>query len=409
MFVYSLGYVISKIKKYPHLLVMQVIQRNKIMTTSSVGKTPTNLTFQSDTGSSRSKWAAVFSAVAIIGWMGSGYIFPSSSATPDLTTDEVQVRTVAARNSMAEDVVTFISAQGQTKPVRRAEIKATAGGEIISIEASLGSSLSKGDVIIRLEDTALKARLDEARSDLSRADRDLKNAQELLSRGASTIDILAQAKVSQADANATFIQAKRDYENTVLRSPFDGILDRIKIEEGETITPSSEVGVIIDVSSLIIRLNIPQQDRSRIIAGQQVEATLITGQVAKGTIRHVSLESDQATRTFRVEVAIQNPDSEIAAGLSTSVQIPLETISAHRVTPAALTLDASGQLGVKGLDAENRVVFYPVEIAKSDTLGTWVSGLPDQLNIIVLGQGFVATGDIVEPQFEERQTDEVLQ
>jgi multidrug efflux system membrane fusion protein len=316
----------------------------------------------------------VFSAVAIIGWMGSGYIFPSSSATPDLTTDEVQVRTVAARNSMAEDVVTFISAQGQTKPVRRAEIKATAGGEIISIEASLGSSLSKGDVIIRLEDTALKARLDEARSDLSRADRDLKNAQELLSRGASTIDILAQAKVSQADANATFIQAKRDYENTVLRSPFDGILDRIKIEEGETITPSSEVGVIIDVSSLIIRLNIPQ-----------------------------------ATRTFRVEVAIQNPDSEIAAGLSTSVQIPLETISAHRVTPAALTLDASGQLGVKGLDAENRVVFYPVEIAKSDTLGTWVSGLPDQLNIIVLGQGFVATGDIVEPQFEERQTDEVLQ
>ena len=70
---------------------------------------------------------------------------------------------------------------------------------------------------------------------------------------------------------------------------------------------------------------------------------------------------------------------------------------AHRVSPAVLALDDNGNLGVKALGADNTVIFHEVEIVKTESNGAWVTGLPNDITLITLGQGFVNPGEEVEP------------
>jgi multidrug efflux system membrane fusion protein len=386
---------------------MRTPQKDHTMPDAPQERTPDRILFESDPGSSKSKWAAVISFCIVLGWMGSGYILPSSPPAPKVIPTAVQPRAVEITSSVAEDIVISISTQGETTPARRAEITSIASGEILSITARPGEILKKGDIILRLEDAQVSARLEQARQEMTRAERELDNARRLLERGVGTTDRVTEATVDQAAAQANFEQARRDLENTIVRSPFDGVLDALDVEEGETLQTSTRIGVIIDASTLDVRLNIPQQNRTLITSGLSVEVLLITGQKTQGEIMHVSLEADASTRTFRVEVKIDNPDQVIASGISATVIIPLETKLAHRVTPAALTLAADGRLGLKAVSSSNHVLFHPAEIARSDTLGTWVTGLPENLDIITLGAGYVEEGDIVDARPAKHKNREV--
>jgi multidrug efflux system membrane fusion protein len=85
------------------------------------------------------------------------------------------------------------------------------------------------------------------------------------------------------------------------------------------------------------------------------------------------------------------------------MQIPAGEALSHKISPALLSLAADGQVGVKTVDASSRVVFTPVSISRSEPDGVWVMGLPQTANIIVVGQAYVAAGQLVEatPSLQE--------
>ena len=66
------------------------------------------------------------------------------------------------------------------------------------------------------------------------------------------------------------------------------------------------------------------------------------------------------------------------------------------MSPALLSLSSDGSLGVNTVDEFGRVQFYPVEIVQSGNDGTWVSGLPKTVQLIVVGQGYVSQGQQVD-------------
>ncbi len=95
---------------------------------------------------------------------------------------------------------------------------------------------------------------------------------------------------------------------------------------------------------------------------------------------------------------MDNADGAIPAGVSAQLRIPTGTTLAHFVSPAILSLDTDGALGVKTVDSEDEVVFYPIEIVRAQTDGIWVTGLPDEADIIAIGQGYVNDGETVRPE-----------
>ncbi|HMO08017.1 MAG TPA: efflux RND transporter periplasmic adaptor subunit, partial [Paracoccaceae bacterium] len=103
---------------------------------------------------------------------------------------------------------------------------------------------------------------------------------------------------------------------------------------------------------------------------------------------------------FRVDVTVPNPDLHIRDGQTAEMLIAAEGRMGHIVPASALTLDDNGRLGLRLVDA-GVAGFAPVQMLRDTTSGVWVTGLPDEAEIIVVGQEFVADGAAVAVTLRE--------
>ena len=129
--------------------------------------------------------------------------------------------------------------------------------------------------------------------------------------------------------------------------------------------------------------------------GQVAQARLATGETVQGTIRYVAPVADEATRTYTVELEVDNCDGSLRAGGTAELRVPAERVLAHRISPSLLTLDDAGNIGVKIINDQGEVEFVAADVALSTNEGVWVAGLPQLATIITVGQGFVVPGTTV--------------
>ncbi len=361
------------------------------------------LTFEDDRGSNRSKWVAGGLTVAIVGWMGSGYLFPSEE-TGQTAKAPVAPRavSVAVRRSVAEPVEQIFVAEGQALPDRDTAVRAETSGQISEVLVEMGADLEAGQVIARFDIAARQADLERAEQELERAQREFDNATALVGRGVATIDRATQARATLAAAQAGVSAAQEVIGNTEIRAPFAGRLEALDLNTGEFVSLGADVGRIVDNTPLKISIQIPQQSLRDIKVGQAAEVAFITGETSVGEVRFVATSADAETRTFMARVEVPNADGAIPAGISAQLRIPTGQLTAHFVSPAILSLDTDGTLGVKTVNAKNIVEFHKISIVRAQTDGIWVSGLPDTAQIISIGQGFVNDGETVDPQPDEK-------
>ncbi|WP_185804044.1 efflux RND transporter periplasmic adaptor subunit [Pontivivens nitratireducens] len=359
------------------------------------------LDFETSGGSGVSGWVATVLTLALIAWMGSGYIFPAEeAAAPEARDAGRRAATVAVRASVAEEVTQFFVAEGQALPDRETMIRAETSGEIESLSVQKGQIVDARVEIARIAAAERSAQLTQANAEIERATREVENAQSLLERGVATQDRVTDARAALATAQAQLATVEQGLDNTVIRAPFPGLLDDLTIDPGEYVQAGTEVGRIIDTDPLTIEVQVPQQAVSGIRADQSAMVSFITGETREGTVTYVSGSADAQTRTFRAEVQVANPDGAIPSGVSAQIRVPVGEATAHFISPAVLALGTDGILGVKTLEEDNTVGFTPVEIVRAQTDGIWVSGLDDQATIITIGQGFVSAGEQVDPRDE---------
>jgi len=368
------------------------------MTDSKTSNTPEPLRFQDEKGASRSKWVAGALALALVGWMGSGFVLPSEDTAEAEAPREATPVVVMVQDSTAKPVTKTFSAEGQAQPDRRATLRSRASGEVVEIYATKGTLLNKGDEVARLSTRELQANLAEAQQELTRAREDFESEQALFDRNITTAANLRNARASLASAEAQLTQAEEALESAVIRAPFDGRLDSLDLEIGSYVSAGAEVGVMLDTSPLRIVIQVPQQSLAQIREGLEADVTFITGEETTGTIDYISRDAESETRTFRAEIVVPNPDSAIASGLSVQVRIPTNEVMAHFISPAILSLSEDGVLGIKTVNEDDTVAFHDVVVERAQRDGVWVSGLPDTARIITIGQGFVSAGETVAPQ-----------
>src|SRR5690606_27179036 len=132
--------------------------------------------------------------------------------------------------------------------------------------------------------------------------------------------------------------------------------------------------------------------------GGEGSAVLVDGSEVTGKVRYISRVADQATRTFSVELAVPNPDSAIRAGVTAQLRLFAAAVRVHTLSSALLSLADDGTVGVKVVDDRDIVRFYPVQIVGSTQEGLHVTGLPERIRLITVGQGFVTEGQQVQAQ-----------
>lgn len=357
----------------------------------------------------KSFWLAFGLVVAIALWVASGYWGNNSNNTPAPVASRTPVERMAVqvRSQRAEPVVREIIAQGQVEANRRVVLRAETAGTISEVIAQRGQPVQEGDPIVQIALNDREAQLKKTEALVAQRERDYNAITKLGKTGFQAETQISQALAELEAARADLEEIRLDIAKTVIRAPFAGVLNERPVEVGSMVSVGDDVAVLVDVDPLIISAQVPQQSIDELSVGDTGTVRLVTGQQAKGTVRYISAVADEATRTFRVELEIPNPARNINVGISGELRLPVESVATHFVSPAQLSLDSDGVLGVKTVNGDNTVEFYPVSIVRAGSNGVWVAGLPAEARLITVGQGFVQTGEQVRalPEDESRVAD----
>ena len=196
-------------------------------------------------------------------------------------------------------------------------------------------------------------------------------------------------------AKTELTRAELDLQYMTVRAPFDGALQSRAVEIGDFVKRGDPIATFVDNRKIIVSANLSEFDAKYVAVSRPAKAHLATGEQVRGTIRFVAPVADEATRTFEVELEVDNRDGLLRAGGTAELLIPAEKVYAHQVSPSLLTLDDAGNVGLKVINKQGKVEFIVADIAMATADGVWVVGLPDTATIITVGQGFVSSGALV--------------
>lgn len=349
---------------------------------------------------------------------------------------------VLVRASVADMVPDTVVLRGRTEAARQVTVAAETSGQVISEPIRAGAFVEAGELLCRIDVGTRQADLAEARANLATARARLPeaearaeeaeaqfaaaqidaNAASRLSqsgfasetRAATTAAALraAEAAIRSADAGveaaqsgiesaeASVSRAEEELARLDITAPFDGLLESDTAELGALLQPGGACGTIIQLDPMKLVGFVPETRVDSIGLGSSATATLSSGREVAGVVTFLSRSADAQTRTFRVEITVENSDLRIRDGQTADIRIETAGEMAHLLPGSALTLNDAGTLGLRTVE-EGIVRFVPVRIIRDTTNGVIMAGLPDQSDVIIVGQEFVTEGVPVRVTYQE--------
>ncbi len=184
---------------------------------------------------------------------------------------------------------------------------------------------------------------------------------------------------------------------TKIVAPYDGYIEKLPSKVGSFLSVGDHCATLVSLDPLMVVGAVSESDIGKINPRMKASAKLVTGQEVNGEIVFIAANSDENTRTFRIELEFPNPDGALKSGVTADIFVPLAPREAVRIPPRILTLNDEGVVGVRLVGGDNMVAFRPVKILSEEEDGIWIDALPDNAHIITVGQDFVKHGQKVVP------------
>ena len=319
-----------------------------------------------------------------------------SITAPSVAAIEPPAFSVLVQTYQAQPVNRELRLQGQLEAYRTVDLRAETDGQVTALAVPEGARVHQGQALLLIAEDDRKARLAEATAQVERFRSDLKAEQRLQRQGLQARQRVAEVAAALASAEAALAATQLDIERTRIKAPFDGVVNRHQMEVGDLVERGNPVLTLVDDNRLKVTAQIPQQSLPWVKMGLPVRVTTLNGDTQRATISFVSIQAQAGTRSFRVEADLANTGGNWRPGLSATLTLELENLDGHFLSPATLTLDEQSRIGVKTVDPQGVVAFYPVEVLRAESDGVWVSGLPASARVILQGQGFVQAGEQVK-------------
>ena len=296
---------------------------------------------------------------------------PEAAAAPAPATRTVDATTAVA---VERPISRFVAVSGTLAAQEQADVAAEIAGRVIATPVERGTRVGAGGALVQIADTEVQAQVDEAAANAAQIEARLGVA------GGATFDVervpevanarasseLAQAEfararmlvekklLAQADFDRSRAQAEasgRQYEiarngseqqyqsllaararlalarkalaDTIVRAPFDGVVDQRLVSIGDYVTRGTKVASVMRISPMRVELTVPGQYISAIAAGRSVslEVDAYPGRTFTGRIRFVSPAVKADSRAFIIEAIVPNDSGELKPGLFATARI----------------------------------------------------------------------------------------
>ena len=348
----------------------------------------------------RYQWAGGI-AILVGLWVATGVFNSQAAQKPDddsigkpSSTPSVRVTQLVASERDATVII-----RGRTQAKNEVDVRAEVEGVVQAIHFDKGDRVKKGDTLceIRLNDRG--AKVAQAAALVAQTQKELQVAQDLYKQGFRSKTQLAQSEAAYAQAQAGLATMNVALANTHIKAPFDGIVDDRYVNAGDYMRPGDKCEMVIAPEPFLATGTVSEQDVGGISLGDPATVKLVTGENVTGRVSFVADRADQMTRAFRIEVELPNPDAKLRDGVSAEINVAVKKVKAQHISPGIMVLSDKGAVGVRVVQ-NGIVAFMPVRVLSEDATGAWITGLPNTVNVITVGQEFVNDGQHVEPVFD---------
>jgi len=299
-----------------------------------------------------SKQLGIVVALALLA--GGGYIIhdrmlgKAAVAPEHARTAQARGRPVETATVQPRKLETRAEAVGTSLARRSIEVVPLTTGRVRAITFRAGDRVAAGQVLVELDDEIERADLAQAEATLMQTRQALQRARTLLEKShvaeATVEDLTSRA----ASAAAALDRARRKLADRKIRAPFAGVVGISRVHPGARVSPPARaddaavITTLDDLAQINIEFSIPEQFYSKVTIGQPAEATSVSfpGRTFHGKVAVVDSRVDAASRSFKVRIAVPNPDLVLPAGMFMLVRLTLEvhtglTVPEEAIVPAA--------------------------------------------------------------------------
>ena len=243
---------------------------------------------------------------------------------------------------------------------------ATVPESVVKAQADVQSDTEQLDAARRLLDSQQKLfeqgalagrRVDEARVAFASAKAQLDGASEHLRalNSVSKGDQISTAKAQLQAAEAQLAAAEAQLSYSEIHSPRSGVVADRPLYEGEMAVPGTPMLTVMDISKVVARINIPQNQGGSVRVGQTANVIPVDGGDAiEGRVTVVSPATDPASTTTQIWVEVDNPGEHLKPGASVHVKIITELVKNATTVPASAILPGEeGGTAVLVIDSDS--------------------------------------------------------
>jgi len=311
------------------------------------------------------------------------------------STQQPQVEVMPIERTTVEDRLVLT---GTAAPWEDVTISAETTGKIERQEIEEGDLVEAGQELVRVDTKSIQAMLDQAEAQARLAQQEYERAQSLTRRGVSAERDYDSAVAGRDVAEANLRAMRIQLEKSVVKAPFDGVVDSLFRDEREFVDIGSPLLRIVQVHKVKALVGVPERDVSWFKVGDPVRVRFdaIPDEEFQGTIHSIATTADIATHTFATEIELDNPEGRLKPGMIARATLVRRTFPESILVPIFSTFlleDQRYAVAVKDGSAQLRTVKTGILQGGSVQI---LDGLEQGDLLIVKGQYDVRDGELVQ-------------
>lgn len=270
-------------------------------------------------------WKLILAATVVILIIGSILFINKKKMSAASVGGIKDVYYVKVEKAVVKELANSFSLVGTITANNDVNIISETAGKVTAVFAKVGDYKQAGAVLFQVDDELKKAALMSAEANYEKAKKDFERFQQLYKEKSASDSQLDQAKLAYSLAEAQYIVAKRQYNDTQIKTPISGYVTARYVDVGSMVQGAPQatlVANVVDISRLKVKLNVAEKDVFALKANDPVSITVdvYPGKVFNGRIESISYKSDEA-HTYPVEVTLINESKNpLKAGMFARVE-----------------------------------------------------------------------------------------
>ncbi len=256
---------------------------------------------------------------------------------------------VYAKRPVVRSMEEVIEVHGNLDPFMRADLVSEVSGTVVELNAEEGDTVSKGDVLARIDDEEHRLNLQQAQSSYRVGRSDYYSAKELYNQGMKSKSELDKLKKTYDDSRANLKMQKIRVGNTKIKSPFDGVVLKRNVELYKLANAMELFYIIADLSEYKILVTVTESEVAKIKVGQMVRVRVDA--VSKGDdifdlegkVKRIQPMVDPQTGTVEVEVSLSSDNPALKTGMFTRLKIVTAVHDFALVIPRRAIVSEAGK------------------------------------------------------------------